>query len=145
MIVPHDSMENTMPKFIIDGKTYNTATATAAAEYSFQDDRERDVDATVYRTRSGHFFIVYKTDTDAEHYKVEAEAITKEELGHVMENRSMEVLDEDALEAPAEEDAKEETIYLRVSKLLKDKITAKAGEKSINAWATQCLEKCVSA
>jgi hypothetical protein len=53
------------------------------------------------------------------------------------------VIDEDVLEAPAEEDAKEETIYLRVSKPLKDRITAKAGDQSVNAWATQCLEKCV--
>ena len=40
-------------KRVIDGKTYNTATSARAARWDYTDDRQNEVEATLYRTRRG--------------------------------------------------------------------------------------------
>jgi predicted HicB family RNase H-like nuclease len=125
-------------KFIIEGKTYNTGTAILAARYSFEDDKGNEVDAEVYRTRPGDFFISYTSSTQIGR-KCSAESISYEELQRVLKRQNMEIVDADALETPDEEDCEEVTIYLRVPRRLKDRIVAAAGDQSVNAWATKAL------
>src|SRR5258708_32634834 len=99
-------------KRIIEGKTYNTDTATKIAAYEFQDEKGYDTVADVYKNRGGAFFIVNKwhqPDVNGElSPKYLVEATNREEIERLIALESnIEILDEDALSTPpeAEEEA----------------------------------------
>jgi hypothetical protein len=131
-------------KFIIDGKTCNTGTATKAGTYSYEDDMEREVEATIYRTRSGAVFVVQEWEIDngygSKQWKARAESLTENDLVRLSEVQAIEIIDEEALRAPEEEGSEEETIYLRVPRHLKAQIAVAAGEHSVNSWASKALK-----
>ena len=46
-------------KRVIEGKTYNTDTATIVASYEYTDEKENEVTVGLYQTRGGTFFGVH--------------------------------------------------------------------------------------
>jgi HicB family len=144
-------------KRIIDGKTYNTDTATSVARYEYENDSGHEVEATVFINKGGAFFVVHEWETPAtqdrdgitKHY---FEAITRDELDRLITRKgeSIEIIDESIFELPPETTAESEpsaTIYIRVPASLKRRAdaAAAAAKLSTNAYAMRCLESCLSA
>ena len=142
-------------KRVIDGKTYNTATSARAARWDYTDDRQNEVEATLYQTRGGAFFVVHVwevRDFDGDRReKSYAEAMTFDEVRRLVSGANdLEILDSRALEEPPEAVEEEEagaTLYLRLPASLKARVdaAAEAGRVSANAWAMRCLESCLAA
>lgn len=137
-------------KRVIDGQTYNTDTATRIAVYAYDDDKGYEVEATVYQTRGGAFFIVHKTDPGKdEQYKFQFEAISREEIDRLIaRGGEIEIIDASVLAEPPEAASEEEpgaTIYVRVPAPLKRRVDAAASTSNLsgNAWAMRCMERCL--
>jgi len=134
-------MELTIVKRIIDGKTYNTATATVIATWN-------NNCSSLYVTRGGAFFILnFDPKTDDEDIR----PVTKEEAEEWASGKIMpvELSNTEIFAEPpeaAEDEDPEGTIYLRVPLPLKRQIedVASAADQSVNAWAMRCLEQCLS-
>jgi hypothetical protein len=143
-------------KRIIDGKTYNTDTATIVARYSYEDHNGYEVEATLYQTKGGAFFAVHEWevpdpyDHDGTKTKTFAEALSRDEIDRmVARTMDLEIVNEKALALPPEASDEAEdgaTIYMRLPKALKAKIdeAARTANLSINAWMLRCCESCVS-
>lgn len=142
-------------KRIINGRTYNTDTATKVARWEFKDEEDYDTVATLYQNRGGAFFTVYEwtvTHTDdwgaRAESKVSFEAVSPSTLEHILRHTDdIEILNEDILEPPPEAEADERatsTVYLRLPPSLKDRAEdlAKGAGLSLNSWAIRCLERC---
>ena len=134
-------------KRIIDGKTYNTETATKVAFAKVdQPYLETDEEHTLYMTRGGAFFVHIR---DPDENQDDIEILTEKKAQEWLLEGEVEVYNSpfpDPPEAAAEEPSKPEaTIFIRVPQSLKRKIdaTAKAAGQSVNAWAMRCLEKCL--
>jgi len=140
-------------KRVMNGKTYNTDTATAVAWYEYEDDKGYETKATVYQNRGGAFFIVHtwvQSDiNDEPERQVYFEETDREQIETmIVEGRQIEVLDEKALVVPPEAEAEAEpatTAYLRLPPALKLRIEWAATSEglSLNAWAIRCFENCV--
>jgi hypothetical protein len=134
-------------KRIIEGVTYNTDTATAVAQWEYDDQDGYTTDAKLYQTRGGAFFIVHKWDVD-EKSKVYFESCSRETVLRLVERTdNLTILNEEVLQPPAEaveETAPAATLYIRVPAALKSRVDALASEEgtSANAWAMRCLERC---
>jgi predicted HicB family RNase H-like nuclease len=141
-------------KRVIDGKTYNTNTASVVARYDYQDDNGYEVEARIYITKGGAFFIVHawevpeslNRDAFSKHY---VEAISRDELDRLVVRQNLEIVDESVVQPPPEATAEVEsaaTIYVRVPAPLKRRVDeAAAGARlSANAWVMRCLETCLS-
>lgn len=157
-------------KRVIDGKTYNTETskriATEEAEQHYSErEYERGIKTTrqLFMNRHGAFFVVrvreseqcdpshlscgqeeWQFHTSYELYPLSQEAAQM----FVMQNRfGVSVYDDSVFgNAPeAGEEVKEETVLIRMSSILKAKLTeaAKAEEKSLNAYMISCSERCL--
>jgi len=137
-------------KRIINGVTYNTDTSAVVARYEYQDDHTRDVEATVYQTRGGAFFIVHSWDQDGDqkHY---FEGTTRQNLDRlVTEQDGLEIVDEGILQSPPEAAAETKpgaTIFVRVPAALKQRLDeeARAEGQSTNTYALRCFERCLGA
>ena len=136
-------------KRIIDGKTYNTETATPIA--SAQVDSEyydEHLDQTLYVTRGGAFFLDTLDKDDDTHF---FEPMSREAAEKWVMEGQVEIINDffpEPPEAAAEEPSRPEaTIYLRVPTVLKEQIdaSAKNADQSTNAWAMRCLESCLTA
>jgi hypothetical protein len=144
-------------KRIMNGMTYNTATATrlARAEYECDDPRPGEVHATLYQTRGGAFFL---HEEITEEVWNEAARERQKRLRNVLEPLSSEdaqkwLLDGDVeifnnpFDDPPEATAEAEpgaTIYIRVPISLKRQVDEAAREAAVsgNVWAMRCLETC---
>jgi hypothetical protein len=141
-------------KRVIDGVSYNTATATVAARWEFEDENGYENEATLYQTRGGAFFVVYVWEVPSRQWgeeptkKTSFEALSREEVDRIVtKTQNLEIIDEKVLEGPPEataEAAPAATIYVRVPASLKDRSegAAKAEGLSINAYMTLCAERC---
>jgi predicted HicB family RNase H-like nuclease len=135
-------------KRIIDGKTYNTDTATLVAR-SWWNDWERgnvDMQGDLYVTRGGAFFVVV-TEPGNHEARIAFEPMDREAVDKWLATGEVEVFDETIFQEPAEaavEREPEATIYVRVPRSLKDRIAAgaKDDELSVNAWVMRCVERC---
>ncbi len=138
-------------KRVLEGVTYNTATATAVASSQYQDRDDRDVEATLYQRRGGAFFIVYATTWAVRHegqweerQKHEFAPKSAEEAHKWVLTGETEILANVFPEPPeaAAESTTGATIYLRVPATLKQQIerAAKKADQSVNVWAMRCLE-----
>lgn len=134
-------------KRIIEGRTFNTETATKVAFAKV--DRPylgADEEQTLYLTRSGAFFVHVRDPVDNQD---DIEILTGEEAQNWVLEGEVELFNSpfpDPPEAAAEEPSKTEaTIFIRVPQSLKRQIdaTAKAAGQSVNAWAMRCLERCL--
>jgi hypothetical protein len=141
-------------KRIVDGKTYNTASSTIVAEGTYKDDDQSLViETTVFKNRSGVYFAV---DANTQGYR-DRNGEAQERSWH-----QWDVLGDEATAAaycekneltifhgfdalPEADDAPDDTIYVRVPRVLKLAVEAKAKAEdlSINAFAMRCLERCI--
>lgn len=133
-------------KRIIDGKTYNTETATRVGGASEDPYHPGEFDL-LYQTRHGAFFRHYGGMTNqGDDFEVLKPA-TPEEAKAWLEGHDL--VDEiEALfgEQPEAGEA-ESRITVRIPDSLKARIEglAAANKQSLNAWIMRCLETCASA
>lgn len=143
-------------KRIVDGRTYNTDTATAIAETKFRAPPAQsyarewvDCTITIYETRGEYFQVrheeweVERNDqwvADKEKYYLEP--LTAEAARKALSEGDWEQFADIPKKAGAEDDA---TIIVRVPASLKRRVEAKAKAlgQSINVFTLRCYENCV--
>jgi hypothetical protein len=135
-----------MAKRIIDGKTYNTETATriAAAE-QYPEDRARFDE--LYQTRHGAYFRYHgdysATDPTTGFLEV-VEPLTPPEAQKWMERHASAGLIEKHFGEQPEAGEAESRVTVRIPDALKTGIeaVAAANKQSLNAWIMRCVEGC---
>ncbi len=148
-------------KRIINGKTFNTETATTVFCLEKQEkgaSRSEEIDGyldseTLYRTRQGNFFLVdteIKTNFDKEGYPLGAgpvkrlKPLTSEAALNWLRSHNV---SEDQIRQQFGDHLKdmteESTVYLRVPQSLKLRLEACANNngQSLNTWVMLCLER----
>jgi hypothetical protein len=136
-------------KRVIDGKSYNTDTATIVAKWEYKDQDDYDTEATLYQTRGGAFFIVDVWENDEGHPKVYFETMSRDEVRRLVERTdNLAIINGKMLDEPpeaAEGETPGATLYLRVPASLKERVEVAASEAklSVNAWAMRCIENCL--
>jgi len=135
-------------KRIIDGKTYNTETATQlAGREDFGDPYEGG--AFLYQTRFGAFFLFSYLEGAAEDDYEKIQPFTPEQArAWLEENVSYDVdLIERIFGEMPEAGSGEVKYTLRMPESLRDRLAnlAKTNEQSLNAWIIRCLEACAAA
>ena len=136
-----------MSKRIIDGKTYNTETATRLAAEAFaQQSGEFD---ELYQTRHGAYFRHHgdwgATDHAGE-LDVTIDPLTPPEAQKWMEKHGFVLLIEKHFGEQPEAGEAESRITLRIPDVLKGQIEdlALKNKQSLNAWIMRCVESCAS-
>jgi len=136
-------------KRIIDGKTYNTETATEL--FGTVWDHESGVSGGNYlfQTRFGAFFFyTYRDGANEDDFETIAPCSADEARQWLEKNASY---DPDLIERlfgeMPEAGAGEIRFTLRLPESLRDRLAAraKANHQSLNAWMVKCLESCASA
>lgn len=134
-------------KRIIDGKTYNTETATKIAEAPFDEQFPVDYEH-LYHTRHGAFFKTYGSVLGYNgEYIEDVKPITPVEAQSWLEKFQMvDTLEKLFGEQPEAGEA-ESRITVRIPDSLKARIErlAVANNQSLNAWITRCFETCANA
>lgn len=143
-------------KRIIDGKTYNTNSATIVAEGNWKDEnQDLTIATTLYQNRAGIYFGVEQHQQEWRDRDGETRVRTWQEWIILMEegaaakycdNNGLTIYRGFDAAAPEAGDTSEtDTIYVRVPRGLKLAVEAKAQaeEVSINAFAMRCLERCI--
>jgi hypothetical protein len=129
-------------KRIIDGKTYNTETATQLAGWDY-DEAPFPGGAYLYQTRFGAFFLYAsggpKEGEDIIPYTPEQARVWLEK------NQQVDVIERLFGEMP-EAGSGETKFTLRMPDSLRDRLgeCAKANNQSLNAWIVRCLESCAA-
>jgi hypothetical protein len=143
-------------KRVINGKTYNTDTATVVARWALTDDKGYENKVTLYRNRGGAFFAVYAWNVKDERGDFDPKFLFEEysadDVGRLPEYADqLEIIDEKLLTAPPEVRSDEpadldSTIYYRLPASLKRRIEHSASTQnlSVNAWMLRCTERCVA-
>ena len=139
-------------KRIIDGKTYNTETATKIAEQEWEDNTNYQSNDNfqigvewneLYQTRHGAYFNYGGHGFFHEEYII---PLAPNEAQKWMEKHaSAELIEQHFGEMPEAGDS-ESRFTLRMPDSLKQRIdnAAKANNQSTNAWVIRCLEKCTN-
>ena len=134
-------------KRIIDGKTYNTETATciAKAPQHPQDDAHFD---ELYRTRHGAFFRHngnLALPADNWHFMM-LTPLSPIEAQRWMESHDLVDLIEETFGTQPEAGEAESRITVRIPDSLKSRVEALAAsnKQSLNAWIMRCLEACAN-
>jgi HicB family len=136
-------------KRIIDGKTYNTETAT---EIEGWDISEEEYPVThgqhLYQNRFGAFFLHSYQDDGPNGPEENLEPYTPEQARKWLEeHRSYRVdLIESLFGKMPEAGSGESKFTLRMPDSLRDRLAerAKAKNQSLNAWIVRCLESCAA-
>lgn len=132
-------------KRIINGKTYNTETATRLWHY--EDPDGPPIEEVLYKTRHGAYFLYYRDDTaPTEGIK----PLTPDETQKWLEAKSwhpdvVKLIESEFGEMPEAGEA-EARITVRIPETLRKRIAALAKERqqSVNAWIMRCLEQCAA-
>lgn len=137
-------------KRIIDGKTYNTETATQIEGWSEDHDEPFPFESGVYlyQNRFGSFFLyMFRNGTGEDDYE-DIEPYTPEQArGWLEKHRGYRVdLIESLFGAMPEAGSGEAKYTLRMPDSLRDRLAAraKANNQSLNAWIVRCLESCAA-
>lgn len=134
-------------KRIIDGKTYNTETATQIAGWG-GGDGPYESGRYLYQTRFGAFFLYsYLDGADEEDYERITPMTPEEARTWLEQNHSYEPSLIEQLFGQMPEAGSGEVKYtLRMPESLRDRLAsfAKANDQSLNAWIVRCLESCVA-
>lgn len=129
-------------KKIIEGKTYNTETATRIAEELFSNPHDAGmIFNELYQTRHGAYFRFYGTEYDE--WPARIEPLSPAEAQVWMEKHaSVELIEQHFGEMPEAGDS-ESRFTLRMPDSLKQRIdvAAKTNNQSTNAWIVRALEK----
>jgi hypothetical protein len=132
-------------KRIIDGKTYNTETATQLAGRE-DDNGPYESGAFLYQTRFGAFFLFsYLGGTGEDDYE-KIQPFTPEQARAWLEEHepwNIDLIERLFGEMP-EAGSGEVKYTLRMPESLRDRLAerAKANNQSLNAWMIRCLESC---
>ena len=134
-------------KRIIEGKTYNTETATQIAGRTNDDDESPWEDGTyLYQNRFGAFFLYSFLSGADEHDFEKIEPYTPEQARiWLEENYSWNPRVIEKLFGRMPEAGSGEIKYtLRLPESLRDRLAerAKDNKQSLNAWIVRCLESC---
>jgi HicB family len=137
-------------KRIIDGKTYNTETATQVAGWADgnREDGPWDSGRFLYQNRHSAFFLYsYLDGTDEQDFD-KIEPYTPEQAREWLEKNCSWNPDliESLFGAMPEAGLGEVKYTLRLPESLRDRlaIRAKANQQSLNAWIVRCLESCAA-
>lgn len=133
-------LKNIKCKRIIDGRTYNTETATKLWSYEPADGPS--FEEIIYKTRHGAYFLYCFNDQvpDEGIKPLDPTEAQKWLEGHCFR---AEVLEAEFGEMPEAGDP-EARITLRIPETLRKRIAAlaKGRQQSLNAWILRCLEQC---
>jgi HicB family len=134
-------------KRIIDGKTYNTETATAVYNFS-EDHGPGTYGGHLFQTRFGAYFLFTFADGFYEDDHETIVPCTPDEARQWLEKHASyepELIERLFGEMP-EAGAGEIKFTLRLPESLRDRLAAlaKANEQSLNAWIVKCLESCAA-
>lgn len=131
-------------KRIIDGKTYNTETATQLGGWA--DGESRTYGDYLYQTRFGAFFRYTFLDGADEDDHDTITPLTPDEAQKWLEEKMSwnPNLIESLFGEMPEGGAGEVKFTLRMPESLRDRLAARAKEntQSLNAWMVRCLEQC---
>lgn len=133
-------------KRIIEGKTYNTETATLIEGRNTGDERLYDRGDYLYQTRFGAFFNYrFLTGLDEQDYEI-IEPFTPDQAREWMEENygyQPDLIERLFGEMP-EAGSGEVKFTLRMPESLRTRLAAKAeaNKQSLNAWMVRCLEGC---
>jgi hypothetical protein len=137
-------------KRIIDGKTYNTETATEIAGVDNDDySVPYEAGAYLYQTRFGAFFLFsyYEAHREDDYEKIEP--FTPDQARDWLEKNVSHRVDliEKLFGTMPEAGSGESKFTLRMPDSLRDRLAAlaKANDQSLNAWIVRCLETCADA
>ena len=135
-------------KRIIDGKTYNTETATQLAGSGGADDGPYEHGKFLYQTRFGAFFVYSYLDGADENDFEKIDPLTPEEARAWLEKNASYTPDliERLFGEMPEAGSGESKFTLRMPDSLRDRLAdrAKANNQSLNAWIVRCLESCAA-
>ncbi|HEU0082275.1 MAG TPA: toxin-antitoxin system HicB family antitoxin [Bradyrhizobium sp.] len=134
-------------KRIIDGKTYNTETATQIIGWS-QDEGPYEHGRYLYQTRFGAFFAYSYVDGADENDYEKIEPLTPEDARAWLEKNASyrpDLIEQFFGQMP-EAGSGEIKYTLRLPESLRDRLAAlaKANQQSLNAWMIRCLENCAA-
>lgn len=132
-------------KRIIDGKTYNTETATRVAGWDEREDHYT-YGKYLYQTRFGAFFEYSFLDSvmDDDHQTISP--LSPEDARKWLEERvswDPELIEKLFGEMP-EAGSGEARLTVRLPESLRNRLATRADEnkQSLNAWIVRCLERC---
>jgi predicted HicB family RNase H-like nuclease len=138
-------------KRIIDGKTYNTETATQIEGWAETNDEPwpHEIGEYLYQNRFGAFFrFTFRESIHPEDDYEEIEPYTPEQARNWLEkHRSYRVdLIESLFGKMPEAGSGESKFTLRMPDSLRERLAerAKANNQSLNAWIVRCLESCAA-
>lgn len=138
-----------MTKRIIEGKAYNTATATIVAtmQGAMKSDRPQvqniDWFQALYLSKSGTFFIFQTITNKSQGTNIESiNTITSEDAKNFLRRDKVLVLDKSVVTRDSS-DLKEETFLLRLPSHLKIRAVklAKSQKLSLNSFITRLIEE----
>ena len=134
-------------KRIIDGKTYNTETATQIAGWD-EDESQFTHGHYLYQTRFGAFFEYIFLDGANEDDYEKVIPLTPDDARKWLEERVSwdPALIEGLFGEMPEAGSGEAKFTLRLPESLRSRLAARADEnkQSLNAWMVRCLERCAS-
>jgi hypothetical protein len=134
-------------KRIIDGRTYNTETATKIAD-STRDEGAYEITESLYQNRFGAFFLYSSLLGSDGHDGETIVPRSPEEARAWLEERPDGADHIEALFDELPEAGSGETKFtLRIPDSLRDRLSAlaKKNSQSLNAWIVRCLERCAAA
>jgi len=128
-------------KRIIDGKTYNTETATLLGRWEPSDS---PIEEALFKTRHGAYFRYMYLDTEPDE---QIQPLAPEFAQRWMEQHCRaELIEAEFGEMPEAGDP-EARITLRIPETLRKRIAAVAQDRnqSLNAWILRCIERAAEA
>ena len=139
-------------KRIIDGKTYNTETATRLASWDIEPGDPNYEGVTqrqhLYQNRHGAFFVYWSDDDGPYGEERGLRPLTPDEARIWLEHHAGYEVDliESLFGQMPEAGSSESKFTLRLPDSLRERLAtlAKANGQSLNAWIVRCLEYCAS-
>ncbi len=132
-------------KRIIEGKTYNTETATCVAK-AYQHPQDDYNFNELYQTRHGAYFMHYGDLSRGadDHGFMEIRPLTPAGAQTWMEEHASTDLLEAHFGEQPEAGESESRLTVRIPDKLKERVeaSAAANKQSVNAWIMRCLESC---
>jgi HicB family len=133
-------------KRIIDGKTYNTETATQIVGDLTEGVHLEHGGTFLYQTRFGAFFLYSFVRGTGEHDSDEIQPLSPEQARDWLEKKYPYRVDliENLFGEMPEAGSGETKFTLRMPDSLRERLAerAKANNQSLNAWMVRCLEAC---
>ena len=136
-------------KRIIDGKTYNTETATKLAGGGEIPDEYLVINGEhLYQSRLGAFFLYVYATRGSEGLRQDLKPLSPQEAREWLEKHQAYNVDlyESLFGKPSKAGSGESKFTLRLPDNLRDRLAvrAKANGQSLNAWMVRCLECCAA-